>query len=85
MSKRNHPLTQSEQLAQLRVSLRLARQRTLSLERQVKRMLAGNPLAEMEREVSRLEVRCEDLTRLCELAEIECLQLKRQLQLRSVA
>ena len=71
-------MTQAETIMQMRASLRLARQLTLSLERQVKRLLADNPLAASEAEVKRLEIRCEDLTRLLELAEDECLQLKKQ-------
>ena len=82
---RTKRLTPDEQQAvNMRDALRVARARVASLERQNKRLLTDEPLAASEAEVMRLEQRCEELTRLCELAEIECSQLKRQLQ-RSVA
>ncbi len=76
-------LTPDEQTWQnMRDSLRTYKARCASQERQIKRLTAANPLVEMEREISRLEERCEDLTQLLENAEMEVRQLR---TIRSVA
>ena len=73
-------LTPDEQTWQnMRDSLRTLKSRCASLERQNKRLLSDNPLAASEAEVMRLGTRCEELTRLIELAELEVLQLRRQI------
>ncbi len=72
-------LTPDEQTAvNMRDTLRTLKSRCASQERQIRRLLSDNPLAASEAEVIRLETRCEELTRLCELAEFEVLALRRQ-------
>ncbi len=78
-------VTTVEQLRSLKASLRETRARVASLERQNKRLLSDEPLAAAEREVSRLEGLVQDLLRLCELAEHECRELRKQLHLQEVA
>ncbi len=70
--------TDEQQAVNMRDTLRTLKSRCASLERQNKRLLSDNPQLDAEKEILRLEQRCEDLTRLCELAEAECLQLKKQ-------
>ncbi len=83
MKKRLTPDEQS--LVNMRDTLRTLKSRVASLERQNARLLATDYQQTAEREIALLEERCTDLTRLCELAELEVLQLKRQLQERKVA
>ena len=66
-------------------SLRTYKSRCASLERKCARLQADHPCVEAEREIAHLEERCTDLLGCCELAELEVLQLQRQLQIRSVA
>jgi hypothetical protein len=84
--KQTRRLTPDEQQQlNMRDTLRTLKSRCASQERQIKRLLSDNPQIEAEREILRLEQRCEDLTRLCLLAEDECLQLRKQLHLQEVA
>lgn len=76
-------VTQAEQIARLRASLLTYKSRCASLERKCTRLEADHPCVEHEREIAKLEERCTDLLRVCELAELEVLQLRRQI--RSVA
>ena len=71
-------LTTVEQIRNLKASLRAFRAKVRSLERQNARLLADEPLAVSEAEVTRLETRCEELTQLLELAEAEVISLRRQ-------
>lgn len=80
MKRQTKRLTPDEQQwANMKDSLRALKSRCASQERQIKRLLSDNPQLESEREILRLEQRCSDLLRCCELAEIEVLQLRRQI------
>lgn len=76
MKKRLSPDEQTT--VNMKDSLRVLKSRCASLERQNKRLLSDNPQLEAEREILRLEQMVQDLTRLCLIAEDECLQLKKQ-------
>lgn len=78
-------LTPDEQTwVNMKNSLRTLKSRCVSQERQIKRLLAADYQLAWEAEIAMLEERCTTLLRCCEEAELEVLQLKRQLQ-RSVA
>ena len=64
----------------MQVSLRTYKAKCASLERKCARLEAANPCKEHEQEIARLEERCTDLLRCCELAELEVLQLRRQVE-----
>ncbi len=77
MKKRLTP--EEQQRVNMRTELRTLRARVRILERQNARLISTDYQQVAEREILRLEQRCEDLTRLCLLAEDECLQLSRQI------
>ena len=70
---RKSPSILRGQITQLRASLRTYKIWCASQQRIINRLLAESPQLEAEKEIARLEERCEDLTRLCELAELEVL------------
>ncbi len=62
----------------MRASLRDLKRRCKSQERTIARMLADNPLAAMEAEIQRLELRIIDVEARWEECESEVLQLRRE-------
>jgi len=78
MTRKMNPIIKG-QFAQLRASLRFYKIRCASQQRLINRLFAENPQLEAEKEVARLEERCEDLTRCWEDSEREILRLRRQL------
>lgn len=79
-------LTPDEQTwANMRSSLRMYKSKCASLERKVARLQADHPCVEHEREIAMLEERITALLHCVEQAELEVLQLKRELQRRSAA
>ena len=78
MKKRLTP--DEQQVVNMRASLLTYKARCASLERKVVRLEAASPCQEHEREIARLEEHCTNLLRCNELAELEVLQLRRQVE-----
>ena len=82
---RSTTITQAEQLARLKSSLRDYKRRCASLERKVARLESASPCQAHEIEIARLERICEDIAARWEEAESEVLALRKQMQIRSIA
>lgn len=79
-------VSQAEQIIRLKTSLRTYKSRCRALERKVARLEQASPTHQVcEREISLLLERIEEVQARWEEAEQECLQLKKQLQQRTVA